>query len=269
MFTRWLLIPMWVCCFVSPAAAQGLIWSLPADGSWIRYEGTYSQTLPNQDATEQPLLWRRDITIRSVGQEQAEYQGQQQACRWIEIKIETGKTDAGVLDAGPGGSRLYKLLVPESAVRGTVFEPVPKGKEIFASFIPVVKGYRKIGDEQPAEVAAGVFQLYPVVSLLQHYRNLAETGTSQALALPTGNVNAQGYTGSLATESTSYRSTSTAELYRSTEIPFGVAKWTATTAIEEKGTTDPRSAFTPTITIKEEMQAAATGGDAESELLVN
>ena len=269
MFTRWIQIPVLLLCLSTPVAAQGLIWKLPEDGTWVRFEGTYTQTLPVQDVTVKPLEWRRDITIKSVGKEEAEYQGVKQACRWIEIKVVTGKTDAGVLDAGPGGSRLYKLLVPETAIRGEVNEQTPEGKQIFVSYIPVVKGWRKIGDEQPAEIASGVFQLYPVVSLLQHYRNLEASGDPQPLTLNTGNVTAQAYVGSLVTETAGYRSMNRADLYRSDELPFGVAKWSATTAVEEKGTTDPRSAFVPTITIKEEMQAAEVGGNAESELLIN
>jgi hypothetical protein len=255
--------------FASSLSAQGLLWSLPADGAWIRYEGDYTQVVQRGNEAAVNLKWTRYITIRSVGKQDAEYQGVNQPCRWIEIKVETGDASGGVLDTGPGGLRMFKLLVPEQAIRGTVFEPVPKGKEIFAAFIPVAKGYRKLGDEEPQEITSGVFDLYPVVSLLRHYPDLKPVGNPESMQLAMTAVNAQLYRGAIAVERTNYRSENNAELYRCSELPFGVARWNVTVQISEKATTDPRADFESTVTLREVMQAAEVGTDAESELLIN
>ncbi|MCA8993626.1 MAG: hypothetical protein KDA69_16045 [Planctomycetaceae bacterium] len=265
---RWLFVCAWTVVLSSNTFAQGLLWQLPEDGAWIRYEGDYTQTITRPNEAPQVLSWTRYVTIRSVGKEDGDYRGMTQPCRWVEIEVETGDASGGVLDAGPGGQRMFKLLIPESAIRGTVREPVAKGKDIFASYIPIVKGFRKIGDNVAEPIPSGIFQIYPVVSLLQHYENLQADGDAQPLTLAKVSVNAQAYKGSLTTERNNYRSTNTGEVFRCEELPFGVAKWTATTVVEEKATTDPRSQFEETVSIKEVMQAAEVGTDAESELIV-
>jgi hypothetical protein len=257
-------------CLSATAQAQGLIWTLPEDGAWVRYEGTYSQSITRANSTEGNLAlqWRRFLTIKSVGREEREYQGKVQPCRWIEFTSETGKTTEGVLDAGPGGTVMYRLLVPESAIRGTVNEPVGKGREIIAEFIPIVQGYRRIGDEPPQEVEPGGFQLYPSVSLLRHYRQLTDAGRT-TVSVPAGNFEATQYNGHMVSETTSHRMTNTCELFRSSEIPFGVVKWTAKSVDESKGTAEPRSAFLENATLVEEMQAVRIGTGAESDFPLN
>jgi len=259
--------------FAVPAAAQGLIWKLPeTDGTWIRYEGTYNQIVRRPDASEGDLTleWRRNIEIKSVGVKQAQFRGEMQACRWIEFKIETGKSVEGILDAGPGGIRMYKILVPESEVRGTLTAPTQdEGRTLFVSHIPFVEGYRKLGVEAEQKMESGVFQLYPTVSLIRHYRNLQSSGTAQPVNVPAGTFNSTAYQGSTVMETAVERSTNSCELYRSDETPFGVVKWTATTKKEQKGSVDPRSEFSESAIIREELQAVSIGENAESEFLVN
>lgn len=269
---KWSLVLLGLFAIATPVRAQGLVWSLPEDGSWVRYEGVYRQTVRRPESAEGDLNleWRRNLTIKSVGREEAEYEGETQPCRWIEFKVETGKTSEGVLDAGPGGIRMYKLLVPEAAIRGNVFVQVNDGgQDLFVSYVPVVKGYRRIGDEPAAELAAGVFQLYPMVSLLRHYRDFASSGGAQSINVPAGDFEATQYRGRMVMETAVYRSTNTCEVYRSEGIPFGVVKWTASTRTETKGSTDLRSEFRDSVTIQEELQAVSSGGDAESEFLVD
>ena len=259
-----------VLTFAGSAQAQGLIWSLPEDGKWVRYEGTYTQTVKRPESTQGDLTltWRRYLTIKSVGREEREYQGKSQACRWIEIKTETGKTTEGVLDAGPGGIRMYKLLVPESAIQGQISQTVGEGREIFNAFIPAVEGYRRIGDEPAQKLTAGVFQLYPLVSLLRHYRQL-DAGEPSNVTVPAGSFQSTNYSGQMVMETPGYRSTNSCVMNRSDEFPFGVVKWTATTKDETKGTAEERSAFTESVTLTEEMQAVSIGEGAESEFLAN
>ncbi len=59
----------------------------------------------------------------------------------IEIKLLTGHVNEGVVDAGPGGNRIYKILVPESEIRGTVTEPLSENRQMYVTFIPIVKGF--------------------------------------------------------------------------------------------------------------------------------
>lgn len=262
------LVGLFLCSAQLPA--QGLIWSLPEDGTLVRYKGTYTQQVRRENAADGDLTltWDRIIEIRSVGREMGDFKGEMVQCRWIEIKVETGKSPEGVLDAGPGGIRMYKLLVPEAEIRGTVEEPVSDSRSIFASHIPIVKGYRKIGDEPTQEMDSDVFQLYPVVSLLRHYTLLTEGEKAQTSVLA-GEFNTTAYNGTVVMETDVYRSTNTGEMLRSPEMPFGIVSWKAKTTTEGKGSTDPRTDFVETTVISEEMTAIAIEQNAESEFLVN
>lgn len=250
--------------------AQGLIWSLPEDGTLVRYKGVYTQQVRRGDSSDGDLTltWDRILVIRSVGKEDADFAGASTPCRWIEIKVETGKSPDGVLDAGPGGIRMYKLLIPETEVRGTVGEPVLPGRTIFAAQIPIVRGYRKIGDEPTQELQTQLFQLYPIVSLLRHYPELTE-GEKAETTVIAGEFSTTQYTGQVVMETDLYRSTNTGVMERSEAMPFGLVSWTAKTVAEEKGSTDSRTQFVESTVIEEVMKAIAIEQNAESEFLVN
>ena len=100
------------------AFAQGLIFQLPEDGTGVEYRGEIIQENVRPDIAEgkETLKWDREISIKSVGREEAEFQGVVQPCRWIEIKVITGDPGAAGIDPGPVGARIYKVLVPESKV---------------------------------------------------------------------------------------------------------------------------------------------------------
>lgn len=251
------------------AQAQALIWSLPEDGSWVRYEGTYKQLVrrPNSTAGDLQLEWTRHLTIKSVGTTEESFNGQVQPCRWIEIKVVTGQVKEGLIDAGPGGTRVYKILVPEAAITGQVLD----AEGILVSHIPVVRGLRKIGDEDPQPIESGVFDVYPLVSFLQHYRNLtaASDQADQLSIPPIGFVPATTWNGSLTMEGRSNRSTNKAQIWRSDDIPFGVAKWIVEDLREEKHPTQSRDLFRETMQVSIEMAAHETGIGAETELVVD
>lgn len=250
--------------------AQGLLLKLPAeDGVGVRYEGKYTQLVkrPNSVQGDSTIEWNRQLKISSVGKEEAEFQGKMQPCRWIEFKVQTGHAKEGAIDAGPGSVRIYKVLIPESVVRGTVNEPIAEGREIYTSFIPIVKGFRKFGDETAQPIDPPVLQIFPAISQLQHYRNLAAAGDPAELQIPVPNVSGAPFKGSLTTESTTRRTVNSAELFRSDAIPFGVAKWIAKTTTEEKPRTAARSEFTVTNEITEEMSAFELLTGVESELI--
>jgi hypothetical protein len=259
------------CLLVEAAFAQGLLLTLPEDGHWVRYEGTYTQVVRRPDSTQGDLKlqWTRFVTVKSVGREEAEYQGKSQPCRWIEIKTETGRTKEGVLDAGPGGICMFKILVPESALHGERFEVVEGAEPLLVTFTPIVKGLKRIGEEAPQEMPGGVFQSYPLVSLVRYYRDLEETGAASSVNVPAGDVEATSYKGTFVMETATYRSSNTAEFSRSPKFAFGLVKWTATTVDETKGSTEPRANFKESVTLTEEMQAVQTGDGAVSDFAAN
>ena len=81
---------------LSAFSLQMLIWSLPEDeGAWIRFEGSYKQTRsrPNSNAGDEVLEWRSEMTISSLGRENAALSegSDETPCRWVEFK--TGDPD--------------------------------------------------------------------------------------------------------------------------------------------------------------------------------
>lgn len=258
-----------VFCLATSARAQGLLWTLPEDGTAVRYEGTYTQVVrrPDLSTGSLELKWTRFLVIKSVGREQAEFRGTMQPCRWIEIKSETGMTSEGVLDAGPGGVRMYKLLVPESEIRGKITTPAGPGRELFAADIPIVKGFRRIGDEAATPMEAGVFQLYPTISLLRHYRKLQDSGAPVTITVPAGEVQGQQLKGEMVVESSTSRSTNTCDLVRTDSLPFGLAKWSVKVVTENKNSTEDRAKFRETVTLTEEMQAVSKTTNAQSDFV--
>ena len=78
-----MFLQKWIVCFIlvggllvgeQTATAQGLIWKLPKDGTWVEFEGEYSQTefRPNSpDGDLKPEPWSRRLRISSVGQQMA------------------------------------------------------------------------------------------------------------------------------------------------------------------------------------------------------
>jgi len=258
--------------FASSASAQGLLWKLPEqEKTWCRYEGTYKQTVRRPQSAEGDLTleWVRHLTIKSLGQEDAEFKGETVPCRWIEIKQLTGHVNEGVVDAGPGGNRIYKLLVPEGEIRGTITETLSADRDMFVSFIPVVKGFRKIGDEPAAAIEGQVFDLYPMVSFLRHFRNLESTSDEETVQTPFKDVTGKLYKGDVVAETPILRTTTVGEMYRSDESPFGLAKWTAKVNTETKQSTSARTNFIPSLEIIEEMSLVEVGEDAETELVTD
>lgn len=262
--------------WVNAASAQGLIWNIPAEeGRWVRYEGSYAQVMkrPDDPAGDLKLNWTRHLTIKALGTEDGEIDGQTVPCRWLELKVITGPVKEGIIDAGPGGIRLYKVLVPVEAITKVKIEAdnqVIDADRVLATYIKIAKGYRKVGDESAVPIETGVFQIYPALSALQHYRELTTLGTED-VAVRNETVSAQHLKGELVTEDLFTRSTNTADVWKtdSPTIPFGVAKWTVSAVIDRKDSTESRGAFTPLSEITEEMIAAEIGEAAESELVID
>ncbi|MFO1094794.1 MAG: hypothetical protein U0992_16040 [Planctomycetaceae bacterium] len=254
------------------ALAQGLVWNLPDDGTWVRYEGTYQQVIRRPQSTEGDLTleWQRNLEIKSVGREDAthdlDHDGKSvtEPCRWLEFKVVTGKIVEGIPDAGPGATVIYKVLVPESAIDGKLVDD----EGILKSYIPVVKGFRKLGDEPAQALTNEVLQVYPNLSLLRHYRELETAAASQTAQAPKiGEVTGSLLRGQMAMETGTQRSKNQSEFLRSPQMPFGLVSWKATTVTEQKNLVAPRSQFQESMTLTEQLTAVDSGAGAESELV--
>ena len=128
-----LLATLALLTFASGARADGLLYQLPEDGSWVRFHVT--MTMEHGDA--EPGKMTGSLTMRSVGQETVEGD----KCRWIELELIPDKP--GDQQAPPQGPPhiIMKVLLPESNLQ--------KGKEPLDH---LVKGWMKEGDEEPREL---------------------------------------------------------------------------------------------------------------------
>lgn len=181
----------WAIISCTPVQAQGLLYNLPEDGAWVRYEGTYNLTEIRPESAEGNLEldWLRQILIKSVGQEMAEYQGRQQMCRWIEFKIVTGTASEAGIDPGPAGARVYKVLVPESVVTGQFIDD----DTIPISLLPIVRGFKRMGEGETKRIQAPALRIYPTLSLLNFYPDAELVSESEDPGVPLGPVDARHY----------------------------------------------------------------------------
>jgi hypothetical protein len=243
--------------------AQGLIHSLPEDGVSVEYEGTIVQRHGDQDS--EPLTWTSELSIKSVGQEQAEYNGVSQACRWIEIKVITGTSTAAGLDPGPAGARIYKVLVPETKVSGDAVDP----DTIPNQMLPIVKGYRRDGEGEVQEIQSKSLVYYPMICRLRNYDSpevISESDVPEVLASDV-NVTARRLKGKMVMERQESRSTNEGEYWVSADVPFGLARWIVTDTREEKTATEPRSQFRSVAVVQVDMKLRRIRENVESELV--
>lgn len=252
---------------VSSANAQGLLWKLPADeGEWVRYEGEYKheQERPYSQLGKLSIPpWRAELTLKSISKTMAEFEGENVPCRWIEIKWIVGYQTAQGIDPGPFGTRIYKVLVPESQV---VDRQVDE-KNLPITYIPIIRGVRKMGGGEPQEIKEKVLHIYPTLGLFANYRDL-KTGGNEVLELPgeLGEIRSSKRTGVDTVESSVSRSVNKGEIWLAPDLPFGWAKYHAKVVREEKETTAPRADFKVISDIEVELTAVEKGTNAQSEL---
>ena len=210
----------------SGAFAQGIIWSLTEDGSLVHYEGTYRQVEAQPGSSEGNLEmeWIRHLTIKSVGKEDAEYKGKTVPCRWIEFKVQTGRVKDGLIATGSVGERIYKVLVPESAIVGQTRD----SEGLPVTYLPIVRGFRKTNDKDPTpkEITSKVLQVYPMISLVRHYKDMTRGSVPEVVQVGQEDVQCTKLTGSFEQESLNDRVLHETTLYLSDAVPFGLAKWT-------------------------------------------
>ena len=269
MFRTAPLLAALVCLAVSQSAsAQGIIWNLPEDGSLVHYEGTYRQieAQPGSSEGNLEMEWIRHLTIKSVGKEDAEYRRKTVPCRWIEMKLQTGRVKDGLIATGTVGERIYKVLVPESAVIGQTRD----SEGLPVTYLPIVLGFRKTNtkDATPKEITSKVLQIYPIISLVRHYRDMTRGNVPESVLVGQEEVDATKLTGNFEQESLNDRVLHESSLYLSESVPFGLAKWSVKITQEAKGEVEPRSEFQFVSEITVDMTARRIEGNARSELVV-
>ncbi len=249
------------------ALAEGIIWQLPPDGSWVRLEGTYAQSEIRPDSATGKLEispWIERVWIKSVGEEQAEYQGEMVPCRWLEIKVERGREREGKIDTGLTGLEIYKVLVPSTKI---LFESLD-ADHVPVSFLPVIRGYRKVGKAEPKELAEPALQLYPMAILTGYYRDEVVAAKGDDPEIGIGQVQADKIESKIAIERNSSRTIQETTVWRSKDVPFGIARYTAKILREVKDDRQNRDQFQPAAEVVVDLRAQETGDGAQSELAV-
>lgn len=259
------LCAAWLAGPVAPASAQILIWSLPQDeGAWIRLEGAYRQTRtrPNSNAGDEVLEWRSELTISSVGRETVEVDGADAACRWVEFKAVT-KPNGVDQQPGPGDIFLYKVLIPEDRVVGKTTDE----QSLPITFLPIVKGFRRVGQREVEPVQEKILAVYPTIALLTYYPDLkAEGEEAQELQVAGNPVAVHLFKGTRHFKRATNRSANVASLWRSDEVPFGLARFQVALTVEQKDLTATDDEFQRISLVEVDMAAVAVGNDARSEL---
>jgi hypothetical protein len=110
---------------VGTIRADGLLYRLPEDGTWMRYSFKQTMALSKNEM----MNVEGTLTLGSVGQEKIK----NETCRWIEIVIE-----AKLPDEGRTVKSVFKALIPEKRLK--------KGEEPLGHW---VRGWAKLGDQKP------------------------------------------------------------------------------------------------------------------------
>ncbi|MBS0265189.1 MAG: hypothetical protein JSS02_24870 [Planctomycetes bacterium] len=260
------VVATWLVGWPTAASAQMLIWSLPEDqAAWIRFEGTYKQTRarPNSNAGDEVIEWRSELTISSLGREEAA-DGSGSApvpCRWVEFKTET--KPAGVDNkTGPADVYIYKVLIPEHRVIGKIIDD----DTIPVTFLPIVKGYRRVGQRPVEPVKEKALAIYPTIARVTYYADLKAEGSGEPVQIGGNSVEAKLFKGSRLIKQKTTRSSNVASLWRTDEVPFGLARYHVVETTEQKGLGATDAEFQRIGSVEVDMTAVATGNDSRSEL---
>ncbi len=247
----------------SQAAAQGLVWNLPESGTAVRYSGEYRQVTfrPQSDLGDISLQWQRVLEIRCLDREMAEFEGENVSCVWLEYEVTTGQQVDGVLESGPGATRIYKVLVPESAINGLEFFRA----DVPHAFVPVVKGFQKIGDRDAEPFALPVLQVFPLLSQVLLNEHLTVAG-EETVNVTAGEYDCQRVDCQTNIEDLSSRVTNFSQVWVSDAMPLGTVQWKVRIDREVKTEGDKRDEFQKRSEITIDMQAVEILNDAVSKL---
>jgi len=256
-----------VCLLGTPAFAQGLLFYIPEDKTGIEYEGTVEQTTVRADIAEgkESTMKAREMSIKSVGRQDAEFEGVVQPCRWIEIKIVTGTAGEAGIDPGPVGARIYKVLVPEAKI----IAEAQDADSVPNITLPIIKGYRRTGESQVQTLSSNALGIYPTVSQLINYPVQEVVASSESPQTKATNMsfNAKHIRGRHVMESKDTRSTNEGHMWITPEVPFGLVRWEVVVTREKKETTATRDNFREVETTRTIMSVKRILNSAESELV--
>ena len=228
----------------------------------MRYEGELTQTLTDRQNQTVEVKRLRQLTVRSLESETAAYDGRQVPARWLEFVSETGTPGERGLDPGPAGRVIYKVLVPEAAVTGDLVD----ADGIPVAFLPVIRGWRQVGDLEPAELGPA-FRAYPTLTLLTDFEpeDIRPTGEDSA-DTPAGRFDGTRYAAKAVEEDPTVRVTNEANLLVSGDVPFGPAAWEATLTREIKDSSAARDRFREAAKSVARMELVEVGDNARGEL---
>ncbi|MBI1345612.1 hypothetical protein GC163_04925 [bacterium] len=256
----------WSCVAgLTPAVAQSVVLRLPADGTWVRYEGSFSQKEARPDSALGELeipAWTEHVTLKSVGTTEAEYRGKMVPCRWLEIKVERGREADGKIAVGKTGLEIYKVLVPEVAVaEEPLVEPgIPVG------YLPIIRGVRVLGSAEPQTLTEPALKLYPLALLFSYCRDMEVKEQNVDPGTGLGAVMTNLLAGTSSLERPNSQTQMTTEIWVSPDVPFGVAAWKAKIVRSVKDARQPRDAFQKLAEVDVELKAQGTGDNAQSEV---
>jgi hypothetical protein len=183
-------------CVPSPgiARADGLLYQLPEDGSWVRFE---SQRTFKLDGMEKRGQGTGTMTMASVGKA---VEGSEQ-CRWVEFKVQ-------LKDIGPEQILIRKLLIPVKYLK--------RGENPTEH---VVRGWAKVNDEA-VERAVPVHGRWPayLAGPLQDEKKLDQQLVESTL----GALKCEGVTGWIQYKEGDLHTKVTFETRLHEKAPFGV-----------------------------------------------
>lgn len=182
---------------VPAARADGLVRSLPEDGSWVKY----TVRMQANDASITGT-----VRVASVGKGFTEAG----ACRWIEVRLETTGPSEGTISAKA------KFLVPESAVA--------RGKD---PTMLLEKKWLKMGDGPLTDLKVEPFE--PVDHLLKLFAGPPLTGAEAlpaiAIANKLGNLDCPGETGKTELLALGAKLKPQIETRWNEKVPFGTVEY--------------------------------------------
>jgi hypothetical protein len=258
------ILAMACALLAAPAArAQVLIWNIPeAEDVSVTFEGKYRQTnsRPDSKSGEQVLEWDATLTISSLGKERADHNGRSVDCRWVEFQAVT-KPGGVEKQAGPGGTYVYKVLIPEAAVIG---KPVDD-QAVPVTFLPLVKGFRKVGTRPVEPVREKALAVYPHLALLTYYPDLQPVSAlDEELTIDAKAYAARAHKGSRVLTDKTSRSTNSATLWLAPELPFGLGRFEASVVREAKHPEAAADAFQKVSLVEVSMAVKKVGPAAAS-----
>lgn len=264
---RWILFGVATLLAVyQPDVSRGQVFlrSLPPDGSQVQFSGVLRVTQPSPESSDETITteWRQQISVSSVGSETVEMNAEDgqtvaaKPCRWIEFKVERGKaTDASGIEVGQAGVMIYKCLIPEDTV----------GNEK-SDFLPIVRGWRKIGNAEPQPMQGQVLRIAPIITLLDYYADAQEQPSETLQVQGLGDVECRVNSGTRQFQGRTGRSINQGQVWISDRVPFGLMKWRATTRREQLLGSEESGQYRFASELFTEMTVFAGGGNAQSEL---